>query len=70
MAISVHKDPYALMQKLVAEEEHRACGPDATAQEKGAAQAFEGHEQTYETVASRDQLLDYLKRKHGIDATR
>ena len=64
------KDPYALMQKLVAEEQHRAYGPDATAQEKGVAQAFEGHEQPYETEASRDQLLGYLKRKHGIDGAR
>ncbi len=64
------KDPYVLMQQLVAEEERRAYGPDATAQEKQVAQSFEGHEQTYDTEASRTQIVDYLKRKHGVDDAR
>jgi hypothetical protein len=64
------KDPYALMQKLIAEEEQRAYGPQAAPHEKRAAEAFEGHEQSYETDASRAQLLEYLKRKHGIDGAR
>lgn len=59
------KNPYELMKAMVAEEEARVYGPDAQPQETKAAEAFKGMEQPYETDASREQLLAYLKKKHG-----
>ena len=59
------RDAYALMLSLVAEEERRAYGPEANAKDKKVAQAFAKHERSYETVASRKQMVDHLKRKHG-----
>lgn len=64
------RDAYALMQSLKAEEERRAYGPDADPKEKKVAQAFAQHEQPYETVASRKQLVERLKGKHGVGRTR
>ena len=59
------RDTYALMQSLVAEEKRRAHGPEANAKDKKVAQALAKHEQSYEAVASRKQLVDHLKKKHG-----
>jgi RHH-type rel operon transcriptional repressor/antitoxin RelB len=64
------RDSYALMQTIKAEEERRASGPTADPKDKKAAKAFAGHEQPYETAASRKQLVDHLKRKHGVGRTR
>ncbi len=64
------RDAYALMQSLKAEEERRAYGPDADPKDKKVANAFAQHEQAYETVASRKQLVDHLKAKHGVGRTR
>lgn len=64
------RDAFALMQSLKAEEERRAYGPQADPKEKKVVKAFAGHEQSYDTVASRKQLVDHLKRKHGASSTR
>lgn len=62
------RDPHALMKAIVAEEEQRAYGPAAQAGERAVAQSFEGYEQPYDSAASRAQLLDKLKAKHGYSA--
>jgi RHH-type rel operon transcriptional repressor/antitoxin RelB len=54
------KNPYDLMMALKAEENR----PDYQA----VAKAYEGVEQAYDTDASRVQLLDQLKAKHGGSA--
>ena len=59
------RDPHALMNAIVAEEEQRAHGPAALDSERRAATAFEAYEQPYDTDASRAQLLNKLKDKHG-----
>ena len=64
------RDSFALMQALTAEEEGRYYGPDAKPADKKIAKAFAGHEQPYETVASRKQLVDHLKKKHGVGSAR
>ncbi len=65
-----HRNPYALMQAIKAEEEARAYGPAASASERAAAQAFEGEELPYDTEASRAALVKRLQKKHGLDGTR
>jgi RHH-type rel operon transcriptional repressor/antitoxin RelB len=54
------KNPYELMVALKAEESR----PEYQAVSK----AFEGYEQPYDTDASRAQLLEKLKAKHGGSA--
>ena len=54
------KNPYELMMALKAEETR----PEYLA----VAKAFEGYEQAYDTDASRTQLLEKLKEKHGGSA--
>lgn len=55
------KNPYELMLALKAEENR----PEYQA----VAKAFEGYEQPYDTDASRAQLLEKLKAKHGGSAS-
>jgi predicted DNA-binding protein len=55
------KNPYELMLALKAEESR----PEYQA----VAKAFEGYEQPYDTDASRAQLLEKLKAKHGGSAS-
>lgn len=55
------KNPYELMVALKAEESR----PEYQA----VAKAFEGYEQPYDTDASRAQLLEKLKAKHGGSAS-
>ena len=52
------KNSYELMVKLQAEESARTS--------RAVKKAFEGHEQPYDTDASRQQLLRKLKAKHGV----
>ena len=54
------KNPYELMMALKAEESR----PEYQA----VAKAFENYEQAYDTDASRAQLVDQLKEKHGGSA--
>jgi predicted DNA-binding protein len=60
------RNPYDLMVQLQAEEERRAYGPDATPQDRQAAEAFAKEQEPYETDAARARLIDYLKKKHGL----
>lgn len=64
------RDAFALMESLTAEEEARYYGPNAKPADKKVAQAFAAHEQPYATVASRKQLVDHLKKKHGVGSAR
>lgn len=64
------RDAFALMESLTAEEEKRYYGADAKPEDKKVAKAFAGHEQPYATVASRKQLVDHLKKKHGVGSAR
>ena len=50
------KNPFELMQRLQAEEAQAGYA---------VGQAFQAAEQPYDTDASRQQLLDQLKGKHG-----
>lgn len=50
------KNPFELMQRLQAEEAQAGYAVE---------QAFQATEQAYDTDASRQQLLDRLKGKHG-----
>ena len=50
------KNPFELMQRLQAEEAQAGYA---------IGQAFQGSEQPYDSDASRQQLLDQLKGKHG-----
>ena len=54
------KNAFQLMNALQVEEER--------AEYKVVAKAFQGQEQPYETDASREQLLQKLKDKHGSSA--
>jgi hypothetical protein len=65
-----HKNPYELMVSLKAEEERTACGPEASPADLAVAKAYEGYEQTYDTDASRAQLLAILKSKHDLGRDR
>lgn len=64
------RDAFALMESLTAEEEARYYGPNAKPADKKVAKAFAAHEQPYATVASRKQLVDHLKKKHGVGSSR
>jgi len=56
------RNPYALMQQLLAEERAGAYGP---APEPGSSR-----EQAYETDAAKKLLRARLQAKHGLDRTR
>lgn len=62
------KDPYALMMKLIAEEEAGAYGPVATTPTaEGAAGT---REVPYDTEKSKQAITDKLRAKHGLRGTR
>ncbi len=55
------KNPYELMVKLKAEEEKRY---------PGMRKAFAGAQQPYDTERSREQLVERLRKKHGVGGAR
>jgi RHH-type rel operon transcriptional repressor/antitoxin RelB len=60
------KNPYELMLALKAEEEQKACGPNANPADAAVAKAFEGYEEPYDTERSRAHLIAKLQEKHGL----
>ncbi len=59
------KNPFELMQRLQAEEAQAGYAMSQAFQAVQVVQAAEGSEQPYDSDASRQQLLDHLKGKHG-----
>ena len=55
------KDPYQLMNKLLAEEERKG---------RHLREAYQGIEQPYDTDKSRERLVAKLKAKHGVGGPR
>jgi RHH-type rel operon transcriptional repressor/antitoxin RelB len=57
-----HKNPYELMQRLLAEEKSGVYGPTPD--------PADSREQPYDTDASKKALRARLKAKHGVGRTR